>query len=267
MPCLGFHPHVVTGAALWECEPAINEQVVGGVFHPEAATINPHRFVLELANRAQGYGVNFRTGSEVVRFRVKDGRLRGVRMQSGGIVQADSVVLAAGAYTGAVVGGLGIRLPLQPAKGYDRDCEAAEGRPCLLHRTCRLAENMVFCTPMNGFVWIAGTLEFSGLNYDMRSPRLEQLTNASKRYLNTMDGTIIRSEWCGFRPCLPDGVPAAGPSSACRGLFLATGHAMAGLTLGPVTGKLISECILDGSPSIDVTLLCPDRFRKGLHSC
>jgi len=75
-----------------------------------------------------------------------------------------------------------------------------------------------------------------------------------------MGDAAVRSEWCGLRPCLPDGLPAVGPLSPYEGLFIATGHAMMGLTLGPVTGKLITECILDGSPGIDITALSPERF-------
>ena len=119
---------------------------------------------------------------------------------------------------------------------------------------------MVFCTPMNGFVRFAGTLEFSGVNHEIRRPRLEQLTKAAGRYLNTMENATVRSEWCGLRPCLPDGLPAVGPLPRYPGLFLATGHAMMGLTLGPVTGKLIAECILDGSASLDIRALRPERF-------
>lgn len=260
MSSFGFHPQVLTGPALRECEPALNEQVVGGVFHPEAATVNPYAFVLEMAKRAEGYGVRFRAGSEVAALRVKDGKLRGVQTQSGEILEAESIVLAGGAYIRPLVRRLGIRLPLQPAKGYHRDCEAPERRPSLLGRACVLAENMVFCTPMDGFVRFAGTLEFSGVNHEIRRPRLEQLTNASRRYLRTMHNPIIRSEWCGLRPCLPDGLPAVGPVPAYPGLLVATGHAMAGLTLAPVTGKLISECIVDGSPGIEITALRPDRF-------
>ena len=113
---------------------------------------------------------------------------------------------------------------------------------------------------MDGFVRFAGTLEFSGVNHEIRRPRLEQLTNASSRYLTTMDDPTVRSEWCGLRPCLPDGMPAVGPLSPYSGLFIATGHAMMGLTLGPVTGKLIAECVLDGLASMDITALSPSRF-------
>ena len=119
---------------------------------------------------------------------------------------------------------------------------------------------MVFCTPMEGFVRFAGTLEFSGVNDQIRRPRLENLTSAARLYLNTMEGAVIRSEWCGLRPCLSDGLPAVGAIRHYPGLFIATGHAMMGLTLGPVTGKLIAECILDGSPSLDIAALDPNRF-------
>ncbi len=119
---------------------------------------------------------------------------------------------------------------------------------------------MVFCTPMDGFVRFAGTLELSGVNHEIRRPRLEQLTKAAGRFLRIMENATVKSEWCGLRPCLPDGLPAVGAVSRCAGVFVATGHAMMGLTLAPVTGKLISECVLEGSPSMDITALLPDRF-------
>jgi D-amino-acid dehydrogenase len=261
MSGFGFHPQVLTGPDLRECEPAIKEEVVGGLFYPEAATVNPHRFVLEMARRAEAYGTKFRAGSGAAALHVNGNRVGGVRLESGEIVEADSVVLAAGAYSRPLLRGLGISLPLQPAKGYHRDCAAAEGMPPLLRHACVLGENMVFCTPMDGFVRFAGTLEFSGVNHDIRRPRLEQLTNASRRYLRTMESPKVIEEWCGLRPCLPDGLPAIGPIRSHPGLFVATGHAMAGLTHGPVTGKLISECILEGSPSIEITPLRPERFQ------
>lgn len=256
----GFHPEILSGAAIREQEPAVNDQVVGGVFYPDAATINPHRFVLEMARVASRHGVEFRTGSEAAAVRLTGGSVSGIEMRGGEFLEAGSVVLAGGAYSVPLAGRLGLRLPLQAAKGYHRDCESVSGRPPVLRRACVLGEKMVFCTPMDGFVRFAGTLEFSGVNHEIRRPRLEQLTNASRRYFTTMDDAVVRREWCGLRPCLPDGLPAIGPVPRCPGLFVATGHGMLGLTLGPITGKLISECILDGSPRLDVSAFRPDRF-------
>ncbi len=256
----GFHPQVLSGAELREREPAMNDRVVGGIFYPEAATINPFQFVMEMAERAERYGAKFQTASDVASVHIVDGRVRGVQLHNGESIEADSVVLAAGAYSVPLLRQLGIRFPLQPAKGYHRDCETKPGSAPLITHACVLGENMVFCTPMDGFVRFAGTLELSGVNHEIRRPRLEQLTKAAGRYLRTMENATVKSEWCGLRPCLPDGLPAVGPVSRCAGLFVATGHAMMGLTLGPVTGKLISERVLEGSSSIDITALLPDRF-------
>jgi D-amino-acid dehydrogenase len=118
----------------------------------------------------------------------------------------------------------------------------------------------VFCTPLEGVVRFAGTLELSGLNHELRQPRLEQLTAAAAEHLEGMGTVEPTSEWCGLRPCTPDGLPIVGPVPGVDGLYVATGHAMLGLTLGPITGRLIADCILDGEPSIDVEALAVDRF-------
>jgi D-amino-acid dehydrogenase len=256
----GYRPEVLDNASLRSREPALNDCVCGGIFYPEAATVNPHRFVRELAERAGRYGVSFRSGSRVVELLVERARVCGVRLADSAVVRADTVVLATGAHDPALVRKLGYRMPLQPAKGYhlDRVPRAAE-TPALV-QPCVLGESAVFCTPMDGFVRFAGTLEFSGVNHVIRRPRLEQLTRAASRYLDGVGEGESESEWCGLRPCLPDGLPAIGPLPRCPGLFVATGHAMMGLTLGPVTGKLIAEWILDRRPSINLDALRPDRF-------
>jgi D-amino-acid dehydrogenase len=113
---------------------------------------------------------------------------------------------------------------------------------------------------MEGFTRLAGTLEFSGLNHEIRPGRLEQLTTAAEGYLEGVRGAVIRSEWCGLRPCTPDGIPYVGPVPGQVGLFVATGHAMLGLTLGPVTGKLIGEYVLEGGASLPAGALGLERL-------
>jgi D-amino-acid dehydrogenase len=256
----GFHPEPVSGSSLRERDPAICDRVVGGVFYPEAETLSPYQFVTELARRAESLGVEFLTNTEAVSVRIADGRVQGVQTRSGEFIESDTVIVACGAYSTRLVRQLGLPFPLQAAKGYHRDCEPGVGKPPLLRFPCILGERMVFCTPMEGFVRFAGTLEFSGVNDQIRRPRLESLSSAASLYLNTMEGAVIRSEWCGLRPCLSDGLPAVGAIRHYPGLFIATGHAMMGLTLGPVTGKLMAECILDGAPSLDIAALDPNRF-------
>jgi D-amino-acid dehydrogenase len=255
----GFDARRLTGAELRAREPRLSERILGGVFYPEAATVNPHRFATELGERARRLGAALCTGKEVAEITVRAGRVHGVRMRDGDHLEADTVVLATGAYTAPLVERLGLKLPLEPAKGYHRDVTTEASAP-LLREACVLAERLVFCTPMGSFTRFAGTLEFSGVNHDIRRPRLEQLTRAAQEYFTGLPQLKVVSEWCGLRPCLPDGLPAVGAVERCPGLYIATGHAMAGLTLGPVTGKLIAELILTGKTSLDIGALRPERF-------
>lgn len=246
----GYHPREMDGDELREIEPAILPGVVGGVHFPEAATCDPHRFVLELADRSVRHGGRIETGRIVTEILSTGGTVRGVRFQDGEELEADAVVLATGSYSGALTKKFGLRLPVRAGKGYHRDLEYPEGGARPLDVACVLAETSVFCTPMSGFTRLAGTLEFSGVNHEMRPRRLEQLTAAAGAYLDGVGDAVIRSEWCGLRPCTPDGIPYVGPVPGQSGLFVATGHAMLGLTLGPVTGKLIEEHVLQGRTSI-----------------
>ncbi len=256
----GYHPQMLDGDELRQREPAINRHMVGGVFYPEAATVDPYRFVVALADRARVHGAKFRTGTEVVGVVEQRGRVVGVRLSDAAVLEGDKVVIAAGAYSPALTHKLGLRLPLQPAKGYHRDRIPRAGETPSLQCTLMLGEKSVFCSPMSGVVRFAGTLEFSGLNHAIRRPRLEQLTNAATQYLNGVGASDATSEWCGLRPCMSDGLPVLGPVPNHEGLFIATGHAMLGLTLGPVTGKLVAEYVIDGRPSCHTAALGVDRF-------
>ncbi len=256
----GYHPRELDGDELREIEPAILEGAVGGVHFPEAATCDPHRFVLELADRSVRHGARIETGRGVEEVLSAGSDVRGVRLEDGEILSANAVVLATGSYSGQLTRKFGLRLPVRAGKGYHRDLEHPDGGPLPPSVACVLTETSVFCTPMAGFTRLAGTLEFSGVNHEMRPQRLEQLTVAAETYLGGMRGAVIRSEWCGLRPCTPDGIPYVGPVPGQSGLFVATGHAMLGLTLGPVTGRLIEGYVLDQRTSLPASALGLERL-------
>lgn len=256
----GYHPKAVSGDELREREPAIASDIIGGVFFSDAATIDPYRFVCGLAEATQRHGAVLHENCGADQVLKSGGRVEGVRLDNGEVLAADEVVIAAGAHSKSLAKKVGLSLPLQAAKGYHCDRDLAVGGTPSLGITFMLGERSVYCTPMGGFVRLAGTLEFSGLNHDIREPRLNQLTRSAKQYVSGLEDVKHRSEWCGLRPCLPDGYPAIGPVGGVRGLYLATGHAMLGLTLGPITGQLMAEMILDGVPSINIDVFSADRF-------
>ena len=256
----GYESAVLSGDEAREHEPALSDTIVGAIRYPVGATLDPYRFVVELAERAARLGARIRTGADVARVLLRGGAVAGVELQGGEVVEADAVVLAAGAYTARLTGPLGLRLPLQGAKGYHRDHDPKDGATPRLRSACILGESSVFCADLGGFIRFAGTLEFSGLNEDMWRSRLEQLTIGARQSFRWTGDSTPLSEWCGLRPCLPDGLPAIGLAPGIPGLFVATGHAMMGLTLGPVTGQLVAECVLDGAPSADLQALRVGRF-------
>ncbi len=100
------------------------------------------------------------------------------------------------------------------------------------------------------------------MNHRLVSKRLNMLSEGASVFLEGIDEAQTISEWCGLRPCTADGLPVVGWAPNIKGVFVATGHARMGFTLGPVTGKLVSEYILDNEPSIDLSPLRVDRFAQ-----
>ena len=171
----GYSARTLSGAELREIEPVLRDGVVGGVHFPDAATCDPYRFVMELADRTARNGATVIEGLGVTEVLSSGSGVKGVRLADDEVLEAESVVLATGAYSQSLTAKFGLRLPLQAGKGYHRDLVPRRGAPSM-HIACVFAETSVFCVPMGGFTRLAGTLEFSGVNHEMRRGRLEQLT-------------------------------------------------------------------------------------------
>lgn len=256
----GYTTRSVRGEELREREPHLREGTVGGVFFPESATLDPMRFLEELARCASDRGLEMRRSSEVTSI-VKEGtRAGGVELSTGEVVRGSAVVLCTGAYSLGLARAGGLRLPIQPAKGYHQDFAESSGSVPALSITCMLGERFVFCTPLGGFLRLAGTLEMSGLNHAIRPRRLENLSESADQYMDGFVTPESNDDWVGLRPCTPDGLPVAGPAPGLEGLWVANGHAMLGLTLGPITGKLLADWILQGKEPPELLPLAPDRF-------
>jgi D-amino-acid dehydrogenase len=260
----GYHPESVDGDELRRREPAFGPAVIGGVYFPEAATLDPALFLERLARAAERHGVEIREGVDVRSVVTSGGRVTGVDSGTpkGGsreVIGADAVVLATGPYRGDLARALGTRLPVQPGKGYHRDIPVGPNGAPKLRVACVLHETSVFCTPMDTFVRFAGTMELSGENHILRPPRLRQLTRAGRLCFPGLGPARPLSEWCGLRPMSVDGLPIVGPLSGVDGVTVATGHGMLGLTLGPVTGEIVANTVL-GREDSRMEPLTPARF-------
>jgi D-amino-acid dehydrogenase len=261
----GYRPETLDGDELRRREPALGSYAKGGVFHPEAASMDPALFLERFAQVAVRHGVEIREGVEVKSVVVEGGRATGVTLAGGvsgsgdGVESADAVVLATGPVSLEIAKRLGTRLPVQPGKGYHRDIPIGPNGAPRLQIACVLNEAAVFCLPMETAVRFAGTMEFSGANRVMRRPRLEQLTRSGRLYFPKIGTARPLSEWCGLRPMSVDGLPIVGALPGVEGVSVATGHGMLGLTLAPVTGELIANLVL-GRGDARLEGVSPARF-------
>ena len=136
-------------------------------------------------------------------------------------------------------------------------------RPRQLPRVCAiLSEAHVAVTPMNDTLRFGGTMEMGGLNEQINPARVRGVIRGATTFFPefTAEDFANIKPWCGLRPCSPDGLPYIGRTARYSNLVIATGHAMMGLSLAPITGKLVGQIINGERPEIDIRLLSPDRF-------
>lgn len=252
----GVPAKVLDGPGARALEPNLSPDVAGAVFFPDDAQLVPDRFVKGLARVAEKGGACILTGTEALGFRTAGGRVLAVETSRGEIA-CDEVVLAAGSWSPGVAAGLGLRLPIQPAKGYSLTCPRPVRGPA---RPLILAEAKVAVTPMGEALRFAGTLELAGLDASINRRRVEAIRRAAAVYLADAGDLSGGQVWAGLRPCTPDGLPIIGRTWRPENLVVATGHAMIGVSTGPITGKLVAQLIAGEPPAVSLEALAPGRF-------
>jgi D-amino-acid dehydrogenase len=215
-------------------EPSLIGPVAGSVRYPDEARVDPKRFVEVVGMAAAAAGAEIRTGAEV---------------HSLDELNAETVVVAAGAWSRTLVD-----LPLEGGKGYHVDYEPAASDPAL---PTWLQETWTIATPLPGRLRLSGTLELAGLDLGISQPRVDAIRRGGERWFRGLGARAPIDIWAGLRPCLPDGLPAIG---RLGDVVVATGHAMKGVSLAPVTGRLVAQLLAGEQPDHDLAPFDPNRF-------
>lgn len=253
----GLDVDVLDAASVQDLEPTAAPGL-GGVFFPQDAVVDPERMTTALHRRLEANGVRFLPHTEVTGFAVREGRIHAIETTRGDI-EAREVVLAAGSWSTDLGRSLGLRLPVQPAKGYSITIPPDGPSPRL---PVLLTEAKVAVTPLpEGRLRFAGTLELAGLDASINERRVRAILRAVPDYLRLSPIDAEPADaWVGFRPCTPDGLPFIGRAQAVSNLTVATGHAMLGITLAPATGDLVAALVAGEPPPFDPTPFRLDRF-------
>jgi len=239
-------------------EPALNENVVAGYFQPQDAHLRPDRYAAELARVVR------RMGGTIIEHREVDGWLRDGDAVTGVVcggerLSADVVLLAAGSWSPLMLRGLDLSLPVQPGKGYSITYD----RPSIAPRIpLVLKERSVCVTAWDDGYRLGSTMEFAGYDDSLNRVRLDALRRGAAEYLREPQGPQVREEWFGWRPMTPDDLPIIGPVAGRKGLWLATGHGMLGVSMSAMTGELVAAMLCGQETPINPRPFSPDRYLR-----
>jgi D-amino-acid dehydrogenase len=212
--------------------------------------------VRSLADGLEEGGSTMLEGRHVERVLVENGAVDGVAAGADEL-PADVVVLAAGASTPSLAKPLGIRLPIQPARGYSSTFRSWEGAPRI---PLMVEEAHVVVTPLGDRIRFAGTLELGAAGRPPDPVRAGAVVREGRRALR--DDVALGGEktWFGYRPLTADDLPVIGRVPGVEGAILATGHGTLGFTQAAATGKVVAELASGNEPSVEIEPFRPDRF-------
>lgn len=254
----GFRVHLLSGREAHALEPALSSRIQGALFIEGEAHGDCFEYVRALARELEKRGAMLLRYRPVTRIVTRAGRVTEVVVESPREeLPSDLVVLATGAWAPELAKFLGIRLPLQPAKGYSCTIDSYAGAPQL---PALVHEKRIAITPLGSRLRFGGTLELAGHDLSLNQTRYRAVIRGAREMLG--DRLQLRNEepWCGLRPVTPDGLPIIDRVPGIDGLIVATGHGMLGFTQSPATGKLVAELAGGWSPSHPVAPFRFDRF-------
>ncbi|WP_367872204.1 NAD(P)/FAD-dependent oxidoreductase [Luteolibacter sp. Populi] len=255
---IGLEAQVIDAAAAALLDPDITMDIAGAVYFPQDCHLDPARFMASLRKRVIALGGQIASGVEIDAIETQSGKITALT-GNGQRFEGDEFVIAGGSWTAVLLEKAGIKLPLQAGKGYSLTLPT----PPELPRICSIfVESKVAITPMNGSLRFAGTMEVGGLDLSINSPRVRGIIKSVHAYypkFSEKDFEGIKP-WAGLRPVSPDGIPYLGRSQRLSNLIVAGGHAMMGLSLGPVTGRLVADLLASHPPFRPIGQMSMDRF-------
>ena len=237
-------------------QPKIRMNIKGAFWYKSDAHLTPETFMNNLKSYLLKKGLKVYKENLVESFNYNSGIINSIRTKKNEIF-GDEFVIAAGAWSENLLKKLRIKILIQAGKGYRINLLKKTG----ISYPAILLEDKVAVTPMDGFTRFGGTMEISGLNTKINYKRVNAIAKSSEQYYEGLkiSRQNINDAQCGLRPLSPDGLPFIGRHSLYNNLVLATGHSMMGWSLGPVTGKLVSEIISGKKKSISIDPFNPER--------
>ena len=252
----GVEIEMLGPARIRELEPALNEDVVGGFLCVNDSGIDPAKFLASLAAVLAARRVRFAPHTELLGFHTSSAAVEHL-VTSRGDLAVDQVVVATGAWTPKVASLLGDSIPIQPGKGYSMTVAKPRLGPRM---NILIGDRWVAVNPMGDRMRMSGWLELGRLDTRPSLDRLAEVEANVRSRIRLDPDLDVLERWAGIRPLTPDGIPVIGPAHRWSNVIYAVGHGKIGLSLGPVTGRLVAQMVCGLPTDLDVMALSPTRF-------
>jgi D-amino-acid dehydrogenase len=258
---LGLDAQYLSPDECRQLQPGVEMDILGAVHYHCDAHLYPNKLMrglIKYIENAKGMAIYRNT--EITKIVHDSGKITSVNSNDREF-KGDAYVVAGGAWSPGIARLAGLKVPLMPGKGYSFMVPQDDSKRMTIPSI--LCEARVAITPMNGSIRYGGTMEVGKINQKINMNRVQGIVESVPKYFPNFKPEMPQQKdiWFGFRPVSPDGMPYIGLSNKYKNLAVATGHAMIGLSLGPATGKIISQVLNGQATEMNITPFAVDRFQ------
>ena len=258
---LGLDAQYLSPEECRQLQPGVEMDILGAVHYHCDAHLYPNKLMQGLIRYVENTKeITIYRNTEITKIVHDSGKITSVSSRDKEF-KGDAYVVAGGAWSAGIARLADLKVPLMPGKGYSFMVPQDESKRMTIPSI--LCEARVAITPMNGSIRYGGTMEVGRINKQINMSRVQGIVESVPRYFPNFKPEMPQQKdiWFGFRPVSPDGMPYIGLSNKYQNLAVATGHAMIGLSLGPATGKIISQVLNGQSTEMNTTPFAVDRFQ------
>ncbi len=250
---LDLQVETIDGAMLRAQVPIVADNIEMAIKISGQRYINPGEYLAALADAVVARGGQLLTGSAVRTISPAEGGFL-VERVGDEPVRGDAVVIATGSWLPNLVRGYGVKMPMVAGRGYSFSVPVDQAVSCPVYFPLQ----RIACTPLGDRLRVAGTMEFRDVDAPIDLNRVESIVAAGRPLLTGVDWDNRQDVWVGGRPVTVDSLPLVGATNTL-GVYVAGGHGMWGVSLGPITGKLLAEQVVTGQTPTELAPFNPLR--------
>lgn len=256
---LGLNAKMLNATEIKKLEPNVSFNAMGASYFEDDSMIHPYEFMMAIKKYLLKNGVKIHENCTINDFKINNNKIEAISSSAGDYFTADEFVLTSGILSYELARKLDMNLLMQAGKGFSFVVEKKEALN--FSTPMILVEQKVAVTPYDSCVRFGGTMMISGNDLSINKRRVNNIKNTANSYINNLNITNddMSDMWAGLRPCSPDGIPYIGKAKISN-LVVATGHAMMGVSLGPATGKIVTDLINEKQTEVDINKMNLYRF-------